>query len=57
MTEVDKLMQLLTEAVRQIIILRAKVARLEATKPRHQRYGYRIDGTKDYSQAVTHEEH
>lgn len=57
MNEIDKLMELLTEVVQQIAILKAKVARLEATKPRHQRYGYRIDGTKDYSQAVTHKEH
>lgn len=57
MTEVDKLMQLLTEAVRRITELKARVNRLEQTKPRHQRYGYRIDGTKVYSQAVTHEEH
>lgn len=57
MTEVDKLMQLLTEAVRQITELKARVNRLEQTRPRHQRYGYRIDGTKDYSQAITHKEH
>lgn len=57
MTEVDKLMQLLTEAVQQIVILKAKVARLEEHRPRHQRYGYRIDGTKDYSQAITHKDH
>lgn len=57
MTEVDKLMELLTEAVRQITELKARVNRLEQTRPRHQRYGYRIDGTKDYSQAITHKEH
>lgn len=57
MTEVDKLMELLTEAVRQITELKARVNRLEQTRHRHQRYGYRIDGTKDYSQAITHKEH
>lgn len=57
MNEIDKLMRLLSEMAQQITILKAKVARLEERRPRHQRYGYRIDGTKDYSQAITHKEH
>lgn len=57
MNELDKLIELLTEAVKQITDLKARVKRLKAQKPRWQRPDYRIDGTKKYySQAVSEDD-